>query len=144
MERSSGGPRSLCSERKSAALPVKDLVKRRPESQCFAFLSLHTGLPCSLTLSEQVGEGSSSVIISAVGGWSKVCATVLSHGHWVLLVEVRVGQVRSCLRRDRVFVDIVLEVLLEVVPSAVGASGVEPGEVACQVTVDVCCDVQCS
>ena len=53
----------------------------------------------------------------------------------------RVGQVRSCLRGDRVFVQIVLEVALEVVPSAVGASGVEPGDVACQVTVAVCCDV---
>ena len=53
----------------------------------------------------------------------------------------RVGQVRSCLRGDRVFVQIVLEVVLEVVPSAVGASGVELDDVACQVTVAVCCDV---
>ena len=44
----------------------------------------------------------------------------------------RVGQVRSCLRGDRVFVEIVLEVVLEIVPSAVGASGV---------AVAVCCDV---
>ena len=53
----------------------------------------------------------------------------------------RVGQVRSCLRGDRVFVQIVLEVVLEVFPSAVGASGVELDDVACQVTVAVCCDV---
>ena len=53
----------------------------------------------------------------------------------------RLGQVRSCVRCDRGFVKIVLEVVLEAVPSLVGASDVEPGNVACQFTVAVCCDV---
>ena len=96
-----------------------------------------------MSVSEQVGEGSSchhlrrwrlvkglrigvfGEVLSIVGGDAR-CAESVKFDRVCVVTEFLS---RSFSKSSRLF-------LLRV-----GARGVEPGDVACQVTVDVCCDV---